>query len=163
VPGDHSPLEAGYTIRKPCGTMVAPPMRSSATAGITWWPSQVLRATSVYRRVGSDAHPSAVALTVHTVAAVAAGIDEFALELGELADGVIGPGQGEPEPGMDFSDNSGRSPTGSSRTFKNARHRYHGAVDNLWEQRHTPANVTPLPATLCGQRIPVEAVRSLGQ
>lgn len=33
--------------------------------------------------------------TVHTIAAVSAGIDEFALELGALADGVIGPSQWE--------------------------------------------------------------------
>jgi branched-chain amino acid transport system substrate-binding protein len=45
--------------------------------------------------------------TVHAVAAVAAGIDEFALELGALADGVIGPSQWEPEPGMHLSDITG--------------------------------------------------------
>ncbi len=37
----------------------------------------------------------------------AAGIDEFALELGALADGVIGPSQWEPEPGMHFSEITG--------------------------------------------------------
>jgi Periplasmic binding protein len=45
--------------------------------------------------------------TVHTVAAVAAGIDEFALALGALADGVIGPSQWEPGPGMHLSDITG--------------------------------------------------------
>jgi branched-chain amino acid transport system substrate-binding protein len=62
--------------------------------------------------------------TVDTVAAVAAGVSEFSLKLGTLADGTIGPSQWEP--GVSFSENV---QPGSDRFTREFRSRFGGPLD----------------------------------